>query len=69
MKQLQDYLTKISSQGTVAIMGVNFSQFALVMSRIASLTNEVIRTDSTTGIGVANSILPVTENCKALKLL
>ena len=45
MKQLQDYLTKISSQGTVAIMGVNFSQFALVMSRIASLTNEVIRTD------------------------
>ena len=69
MKQLQDYLAKISSQGSVAIMGVNFSQFALVMSRIASLTNEVIRVDSTTGIGIANSIASVVERCRELKLL
>jgi hypothetical protein len=69
MKQLQDYLTKIKGQGSVAIMGVNFGEFAYVMSRIASLTNEIIRADSTTGIGIANSIVPVTEKCTALKLL
>ncbi len=69
MKQLQDYLSKISSQGTVAIMGVNFTEFALAMSRIASLTNEIIRADSTTGIGIANSIVPALEKCRALKLL
>ena len=39
------------------------------MARIASLTNEIIRLDSTTGIGIANSIAPVVEKCKALKLL
>jgi hypothetical protein len=69
MKQLQDYLAKIRSQGAVAIMGVNFTEFAFAMSRIASLTNDVIRADSTTGIGIANSILPVLEKCRALKLL
>ena len=69
MKQLQDYLARIRNQGSVVIMGVNFAEFALAMSKIASLTNEVIRADSTTGIGIANSISPVVEKCKALKLL
>lgn len=69
MKQLQDYLASIRERGTVAIMGVNFAEFALAMSRIASLTNEIIRLDSTTGIGIANSILPVVEKCASLKLL
>ena len=69
MKQLQDYLTRIRAQGSVTIMGVNFGEFAFAMSRIASLTNDVIRADSTTGIGIANSIGPILEKCKAIKLL
>jgi len=69
MKELQDYLGQISARGKVEIMGVNFGQFALAMSRIASLTNEIIRVNSTTGIGIANSISPLVEKCKELKLL
>jgi hypothetical protein len=69
MKQLQDYLTAIRNQGAVVIMGVNFSEFASQMSKIASLTNEIIRADSTTGIGLANSIVPVVEKCRELSLL
>jgi V8-like Glu-specific endopeptidase len=69
MKQLQDYLTGIRNQGSVVLMGVNFAEFAFAMSRIASLTNDVIRVDSTTGIGIGNSIVPVLEKCRALKLL
>jgi hypothetical protein len=69
MKQLQDYLTRIKNQGSVSLMGVNFGEFAFAMSRIASLTNDVIRVDSTTGIGIGNSIVPVLEKCRALKLL
>jgi hypothetical protein len=54
---------------TVEIMGVNFGQFASAMSKIASLNNEIMRRNSTTGIGIANSISPVVEKCKELKLI
>jgi hypothetical protein len=69
MAQLQTYLEQIRQRGSVVLMGVDFGQFALAMSRIASFTNVVIRQNSTTGIGLAHSIKPVADRCKELKLL
>lgn len=68
MADLQKYLQAIQGQGSVQIMGVDFTKFAYVMSRIASLTNELLMINSTTGIGIGNSIEPVIRQCKSLGL-
>jgi hypothetical protein len=69
MGQLLGYLDGIKGRGSVSLMGVNFAEFAGVMARVVTLTNELLRRNSTTGIGLANSIFPVTEKCRELKLL
>jgi hypothetical protein len=68
MAQLQTYLQGVQAQGKVELMGVNFGQFALVMSRIVSITNDIIRQNSTTGIGLGYSIQKLTERCESLGL-
>ncbi len=68
MKQLQTYLQGIQAQGSVKLMGVDFGQFALEISKIVSITNELIRRNSTTGIGVGYPIQGLTDRCKALGL-
>jgi hypothetical protein len=68
MKQLQLYLQGIQGQGSIQLMGVNFGQFALEMSKIVSVTNNLIRLNSTTGIGIGYPIQALTDRCKELGL-
>jgi hypothetical protein len=65
MNDLQTYLDSVRGQGSVTLMGVNFTEFASSMSRVASVTSELIRLNSTTGIGLGLPIQHVHDRCKA----
>jgi hypothetical protein len=69
MTGLAAYLDQIAGQGSVVIMGVNFAAFAGALSKIALLTNELIRKNSTTGIGVGVGTQELLTKAKELKLL
>jgi hypothetical protein len=69
MQELQVYLQSVQSTVSVQIMGVDFGKFAYALSRIASLTNELNQLNSTTGIGIANSIEPVIAGCKSVGIV
>jgi S1-C subfamily serine protease len=69
MGALVGYLNGIKSKGTVVLMGVNFTEFASALSKIALLTNELIRKNSTTGIGVGIHTRELLQKAKDLKLL
>ena len=49
-------------------MGVNFTEFAAALSKIAILTNELIRKNSTTGIGVGVGTKELLQKTRELKL-
>lgn len=69
MGELVAYLNNISGQGSVSIMGVNFGEFASALSKVALITNELIRKNSTTGIGVGIGTKELIAKAKDLKLL
>jgi hypothetical protein len=68
MSDLVAYLNRISGQGSVSIMGVNFGEFAAALSKIALLTNDLIRKNSTTGIGVGVGTKELLQKARELKL-
>jgi hypothetical protein len=63
------YFDRIKGQGSVSIMGVNFTDFASGLSRIALLTNDLIRQNSTTGIGIGIHVQELAQRARDLKLL
>ena len=68
LTELQTYLQAIQARGSIDMMGINFGQFASAISKIATTTNQLIRLNSTTGIGIGYPIQALTECCKALQL-
>jgi hypothetical protein len=69
MRGLVAYLDKIKSQGSISLMGVNFGEFASAVSKVALITNELIRRNSTTGIGVGIHTKELVQKARDLKLI
>lgn len=68
MKGLAAYLEQAGKQMTAQIMGVDFRVFATALSCIALLTNDLIRLNSTTGIGIGLSTAELLKKARELKL-
>jgi hypothetical protein len=69
MKELQDGTAQWATHGSVQIMGIDFGAFAGEIAKIARVTNDLIRLNSTTGIGVGYPIIELTTRCREKGLL
>ena len=64
--QLQKQCKAIAGQITVKFGGINFGEFAKLMSESLVLSNSAIQLNANTGIGIGYNINYVVEECKKL---
>jgi hypothetical protein len=68
MKDLIAYLDPIIRQSSLMIGNINFREFASALAKIAVLTNDLIRNNSTTGIGIGVGTKELLQKARELKL-
>jgi len=64
--QLQDYCNKMQGNGSVNIMGIDFTAFAKMIGKSFAISNAIIESNANSGIGIGFNIKYVTERYNSL---
>ena len=62
--KLTEYLNAVASQGSVALMGVDFGEFARLMAQSLGLVRRALDANANTGIGVGYHIRFALDKCR-----